>query len=1112
MSGTDDDRFRALFERSPVAMIFSSLSGVITGVNPAACALFGRPEVELIGTSGFDAVHEDEREELRAVGRPLLDGAVDYLALEHRVVHPDGRVVWAESYNQLVRTSDGAPSYLQSVLIDVTERKATEEARRWLGQLIEKSQDALIAVDLDGSIQSWNRGAERIFGYTADEVIGRDSKFLGGVQEEFATTARRTRIGAGERLEYRVVRTRKNGSAVTLMVQAVGIRDGAGAVVGIATVARDLADQERAEAIFRGLVEGAPDAMVCIDEQGKVALVNDQAEHLFGGPRAQLVGTPAARLFVDRDWLRQFVDSTLRHDLQVTARRGDGSEFEAEVSVSSIKTQDGDLIAVTIRDGSERQRSAIVASSADAIVGRALDGTITSWNAAAERMYGYSAHEAIGRHLWALVPADRAAAWPDTVARLAGGGVIKPFDTERHRSDGVTLEVSVTISPIIGAGGTLLGISTTARDITESKRAAAKVRAVEARRSATIEASLDCIITMDGDGCILEFNRAAELTFGYARERAVGRALVDLIVPPQLRVAYSRQLDRYLAVTREGPIVTERVRVSACRADGSEFPVELTVVRVEVEGAPLFTGFLRDLTEETRIQNELVESERLLEAMLDHSPALISVTDLEGRYIFMNRAIADDYGIDRSTAKGRTFGDVWSGGDARRTRERHLEVLRTGEPTQYELVAPHKDGTRTYLTLLFPVFDAAGNPRATASMATDISAGKQAEAERERLGERRRQSERLESLGQLAGGVAHDFNNLLGIIINYATFVSAATAGDPRVSADVAEIKAAAERAARLTRQLLTIGRREAIHIEILDLGSIVTDIQGVLARTIGEHIELMVLQEGSTPTIRADRGQVEQVLLNLALNARDAMPSGGVLTIATTTVDVAHDDVRVQPGSLPDRHVELTVTDTGVGMTPAVMEHIFEPFFTTKPMGGGTGLGLATAFSIVTEAGGTIGVTSEPGVATVFRVCFPAATSDLPASVAAPADEPIRGQGETVLIVEDEPGILASTARILRAHGYVVLEAASGTAALAMVDVNEVDLLLTDTVMPEMSGRELVARVKVQHPHLRVLFMSGYNQRTLGLRSVVDDRTAFLEKPFTADALLARVRVSLSA
>jgi signal transduction histidine kinase len=388
----------------------------------------------------------------------------------------------------------------------------------------------------------------------------------------------------------------------------------------------------------------------------------------------------------------------------------------------------------------------------------------------------------------------------------------------------------------------------------------------------------------------------------------------------------------------------------------------------------------------------------------------------------------------------------------------------------------------------------------------------EAEAAQQTLENRLHQAERLESLGQLAGGVAHDFNNLLAVILNCAAFVAEATAGNDSVRADVEQIRAAAERAAALTRQLLIFGRREQARLEALDLSLITADLQGLLARSIGENITLIVRPGRGLPAVHADRGQIEQVLVNLAVNARDAMPDGGTLTIETSLVQLSDEEALLHPKVRPGRFVALSVSDTGLGMSPDVVRRIFEPFFTTKPTGKGTGLGLATVHGIVTAAGGSLSVDSQQGAGTTIHAFFPAADQGAPPPAAPPTAAPTRGTGETILLVEDEPAVLEVTARILRRNGYQVHAAGSGAHALALASQYEFDLLLTDQVMPEVSGSELAQRIRQVRPEAGVLFMSGYSPDVPGPRNAPAEGTMLLRKPFTEQTLLESIHAVLFA
>ncbi|MDQ3725015.1 MAG: response regulator [Actinomycetota bacterium] len=379
-----------------------------------------------------------------------------------------------------------------------------------------------------------------------------------------------------------------------------------------------------------------------------------------------------------------------------------------------------------------------------------------------------------------------------------------------------------------------------------------------------------------------------------------------------------------------------------------------------------------------------------------------------------------------------------------------------------------------------------------------------------RLQQQLNQSQRLESLGQLAGGIAHDFNNLLAVITNYAAFLSEALRDQPEtVKDDLREIRKAAERAADLTRQLLVFSRREVVKPEVLDLNRAIEETQSLLRRTIGEDIDLCVELQPDLPKVTLGAGQIEQLLMNLSVNARDAMPTGGALTIRTETVFFER-VLGMTTGDLePGTFVQMTIVDTGRGMEPEVVAQIFEPFFTTKQEGRGTGLGLATVYGIVQERGGQVQVYSELGRGTAFKIYLPASEQTAAAEQLA---QPVEagGSGERVLVVEDEPAVRRLTVRILSGEGYEVIEAAEPYEALALCEDEDVDLLLTDLIMPGMSGKELADRLTASKPELRVLFMSGYTGDVITRQGMLSEDVLVLEKPFSSASLLRRVRASL--
>ncbi|MFI7540316.1 PAS domain S-box protein [Actinoplanes sp. NPDC049599] len=757
------------------------------------------------------------------------------------------------------------------------------------------------------------------------------------------------------------------------------------------------------------LVDEAPDAVIISRADGTVALANRRAHGMFGYPDGSLVGRSVDDLVPDevravhpqhRAGYLTSAHPPLRR-LPLRGRRSDGTVFPVEVSLAAVTAPGGDMyVTAVLRDDTAHREAAqarallaaIVQSSHDAIVTTDLDGVVLTWNPGAEQLYGHSAATMVGSRVDRIIPADRKVDEDEVLALVRLGGRMDRYRTHRRHADGSTIAVSLLVSPLRDATGTIIGVTTTARDISDREVAEARVQAV-------LDAAPDALLGVDAAGQVVLVNAEAERMFGHPRHdlthMSVRRLLPDGLPPAS-------------AVLRTGgdstPLDTEMLTGAAAQGwatrnarhrDGSDLPVEISCSALDTGTGLIVVAAVRDITDRLAAQAE-------------------------------------------------------------------QQALR-------------------------------------------------AEAEQQKLEARFQRTQRLESLGQLAGGVAHDFNNLLAVILNYAAFIVEDGEGTA-FAKDAEQIARAARRGSELTHQLLSFARREVIRPRPLDVNTVVTEVHQMLLRSIGEHITLATRTAPELPAVMADPGQLEQVLVNLAVNARDAMPAGGHLTIDTAAVIVDSDHAAGRAGLHPGRYVRVRVSDTGTGMPKNVIDKAFDPFFTTKPNGQGTGLGLATVYGIITQSGGTVQIYSEAGLGTTITVLLPVTDEEVTTEPALPSPAEVDGSGTTVLVVEDEDALREVTERILVRAGYTVLTAADGIAALTLAHAHpdRIDVLLTDVIMPGMLGRDIADAVVAARPDTRVLFMSGYAQPVLTTHGTLSADVYLLEKPFTSAELMQALQEQL--
>jgi two-component system, cell cycle sensor histidine kinase and response regulator CckA len=742
----------------------------------------------------------------------------------------------------------------------------------------------------------------------------------------------------------------------------------------------------------------------------------------------------------------------------------------------------------------------------------------------------------------------------------------------------------------------------------------------EALIRAVLDAALDAVITIDHDGYILEFNHTAERMFGFSRDQVLGQQMAELLVPPSLRERHYRGLHRFMT-SGEGPILGRRVELSAMRSDGSEFPVELSINSVDLQGSTVFTGFIRDLSE----RNEAELAARQLAAVVEYSDDAIYTCDLDWTILTWNPGAERLYGYSTSEAVGQSASMLLPQ-DRRAEQSGVYERLGRNESVpQLESVRLRKDGSPINVAVTFsPIRDANGQVVAASVIARDITRRVEMEealrisegsyrrvfeghpspmwvydpetlrflavnrsavavygysrdeflamtiedirpsgdhaalrdavgdpsrgrveggiwthrkkdgtlmkvsvtsdttefdgrparlvlaadvTEQRRLEEQLRQSQKVEAIGSLAAGIAHDFNNILTGIQGYSALLLEEISDDG-LRSQVSEISWATERASELTRQLLAFSRQQILHPEVIELNDIVQESTSLLERVIGEDIVLSSELDADTGRVFVDRGQLIQVILNLAVNARDAMPEGGRINIRTTRVELDEDYAAEHHSVSPGSHVLLQISDTGKGIDEAIQGQIFDPFFTTKKQG--TGLGLSTVHGIVNQSGGHIWAYSEPGAGTTFKIYLPRHITSVEEDVK--RSEASTKGSETILVVEDSSLVRPLVSRVLKPLGYTVLLTASAEEALQVARdySGKIDLLLTDVVLPGKNGRELAEELLADFPAMKVLYTSGYPADMVVRHGIEGGTVAFIEKPYMPADLARKVRETI--
>ncbi len=746
----------------------------------------------------------------------------------------------------------------------------------------------------------------------------------------------------------------------------------------------------------------------------------------------------------------------------------------------------------------ERLFNAAVESSSDAIITMSLDGTITGWNPAAERLFGYGAAEAVGQNITLLVPDDRLPEIRDALRRIGWGERFEHNETVRQRKDGSPIEVSIGISPIKSSSGTIIGISKVVRDITESNKTRQVLRQQTEELRRIFETSQDLIMVMDGRGFLVQISPSCEAILGYRPEEMIGRSGVDFIHPDHLDKAREEMRAARLGL---------RPKMSDTRCihkNGRE--VWLSWLGTWSGPVKRFFFVGRDMTETRMAQETLRESEQLARGIIDTALDAFVQIDAQGTILDWNTQAENLLGWRRDEALGKDAFDLMGrpGGPLKTGLETFLAspdpVVR--QPRR-ELQVRCRDGTEITVELSIAALKTRDGFVFNAFI-RDLT-------ERVAAEERIRQAEKMEAIGQLTGGIAHDFNNILTVITGTIEILADAVKGEPQLAAITRMIDEAASRGADLTQHLLAFARKQPLEPKITDVNTLIIDTAKLLQRTLGEQIEIESVFEDETCPAIVDPNQLATAILNLALNARDAMPDGGKLILETGFVILDAQYTRMQSDVRPGRYAMIAVSDTGTGIPAAIRDKVFNPFFTSKGPGKGTGLGLSMVYGFVKQSAGHIAIYSEEGHGTTIKMYLPPAMGALPAAEPAMATA-VEGGHETILVVEDDTLVRHYVLTQLHALGYVTLDAANANEALLLArNGRAFDLLFTDVIMPGMNGRQLADEMAKLRPGLKVLFTSGYTENAIIHHGRLDEGVLLLAKPYRKSDMAIMIRRALA-
>jgi two-component system cell cycle sensor histidine kinase/response regulator CckA len=1053
---------------------------------------------------------------------------------ELRIVKKSGQTVWVRAYAQPIwDEKEGRLTGICGAVKDITDKKIAEiavrESEERLRTILDTEPECVKVLSSTGEIIDMNPAGVRILEADGlDQLVGRAATdiLLPAYTKEFKDCVRRAMNGEAVEFAYEV--TTLKGTRKWLEMHAVPLRSAAGEITSVLGVSRDVTEQRRAAEELRRSEQRFSDLINSVEgivweadvESFLFTFVSKQAETILGYPIADWLKEHFWEAHIhpdDREWAVNFcVGATQKgepHSFEYRMIASDGRTVWLR-DIVTVVVEDGrpttlrglmvDITEQRRKDAAIQRQAMLIEQANEAIFVWDLESGIIEWNKGCEKLYGYSRDEVLGKFgfdiLSSKVPMER----DEFFAHLKEKGFWSGEITQITKA-GTTVYSDTTYQLIEFEGRKI--VLQTNRDMTQSRLAEKALRQSEERYRLLFESSPYPMWVYDVETLkFLAVNSASIYHYGYTREEFLSMSTID--IRPE------EEVPRFLEQARS--TVSELDSSTGWKhrkKDGSVITVEITSHSLRWEGKSARLVLAHDISDRLKAEQALRRSEAKYRELFENANDVIYTHDLEGNFTSLNGAGEVVTGYTEAEALTMNISQVVVPEFLERARQMILRKVEGSPPTIYETQIIAKNGRRVPLEINTRLIVEGGQPIGVQGIGRDISERLAAQEALRQSEEQLRQSQKLEAIGILAGGMAHDFNNMLTAINGYSDLILRKISEDDPIRKNVEEIRKAGERSADLTRQLLAFSRRQIMQPMVVDLNDTVEETTSLLRRLIGEDITIDKNLSADLWRIEADPGQLAQVLMNLTINSRDAMPDGGTLLIETSNVVLDKDYASRHMAVAPGRYVMLAVSDTGVGMDEETTRRVFEPFFTTKSVGRGTGLGLSTVYGIVKQSGGNIWVYSEVGKGSTFKIYLPEANSETKTEFLEESQRELQIGSETILLVEDEPAVRGLAREILEACGYTVLEAFDGLNALEKFEgCSSVDLLVTDVVMPRMGGRELSEKLLSRCPSMKVLFTSGYTDDAILRHGITDEGTNFLQKPFTFDALSKKVRSLLDS